>query len=133
MSEGDHYVVRDIRGRELGTVTKESPYSSGPAGPLGLALIGTFFLVNLGVWIVGGIVLTIVIQVVTKIFGSANVGESASLGFSLAYIIGFLAACAVVINILRKKEERQALVRHALIGGGALAAFFVVYWAFVGR
>jgi hypothetical protein len=100
---------------------------------MGLALIGTFFLIVAGVGVVGGIALTVVIQIVTKIFGTANVRDSASLGFSLAFLIGFISAGAVVINILRKREEREALVKQALIAAGALAAFFLVYWAFVGR
>lgn len=133
MSDDDHFVVRDARGRELGTIRREAPYS-GPSGPFGLGgLIGTFLLITAGIWIVGGIVLTIVIQVVTKLFGSADVGTSASLGFNVAFLIGFLSAGGVVINILRQKEERKALVTQTLIAAGCVAALAVVSWAFIGR
>lgn len=134
MSDDEHFVVRDDRGRVVGTIESEYKYSSSGGGPWGLGgTIGLFFGSMFGVWLIGGIVLSIIIQIISKIFGVGGIGNSFSLGFNLSAIAGFVTAVVAVINVLRKKEERDTIFFQAgiLLGLGALIA--VVVWAFSSR
>lgn len=89
----------EIAGLSFGPVTDSEPFTDNePAALIGRALATWFFCA-----IVGGLILTAIIFVVSRYFRAPEFAEFDYLGFVMGGVLGLLIAAILFVNALRRQ------------------------------